>query len=116
MVTVSQVKAMGPELASVSDAFVQIYLDIVTSCFLGKEFWGDCYDTAVKLMTAHFVTVAGRGGASSSGPVTSERVGDLARSYGSFQFDGDIDELSTTPYGVMFITLRRTKLRTPFCV
>jgi hypothetical protein len=113
-VVAADVKALGSELASLSDSFVNIYLDIA-GCLIDADAWGDCADQALKLMTAHLLTLATRGGGS-GGPVSSERVGDLAIQYGAITGNSDIQELEGTSYGVMLAQLRRAKFFLPLCV
>ena len=96
---------------------------------IAKEFicegkWGrpTKYVTAVSYLTAHImkdggIGVESNGSSSVSGPVTSERVGDLSRTYASNALtSGSQTDLmfSTTKYGRMYLALRKTLLVTPF--
>lgn len=112
--TPAEVQALGSDLESLSDAFVQQYIDIA-ECLISEDAWGDCGEKALLLMSAHLAALGARGGA--SGSVSSEKVGDLQKSYSSINTLGkDVNELALTSYGMMLSQLRRTLLVTPFCV
>ena len=77
-----------------------------------EKAWGKCADEAIYYLTAHMLAstggIGGSGGAN-AGPVTSESVGQLSRSYGQVNVGNGNDELlATTRYGQQFIELRRT--------
>ena len=72
------------------------------------DIFGAAYSYALALVTAHLVNTVGTSGASgggASGAVTSEKEGDLARSYASAAVPGV--GLSTTQYGLDFLNLKR---------
>jgi hypothetical protein len=113
-ITSSDIKALGTEFSGLSDSMIETYIGIA-QCLISEDAWGCCYSQALSLMTAHLVTLGARAGV--GGPVTSERVGDLSRSYGTLNSGtGDINELAQTSYGTMLSMLRRAQFRTPFCV
>ena len=89
---------------------VELYKD-----FCGKKYFGKFWSRAVALLTAHFLTLEklkGSEGATSfaitGGTLTSEKEGDLQRSYSSSSNSSNTaDELFTkTLYGKMFLQLR----------
>lgn len=113
MVDAQLVKDIAPELTDESDVRIDLFIDI---CKLRNDagVWGDKYDYAVALDACHELTMANRRG--SGGPVTSERVGDLAVGYGSFQAGKLQSPYDMTAYGQMYINLRKTLLVTPIVV
>ncbi len=73
--------------------------------------WGSLADDGVKYLTAHLTTVAVRasasGGAIPRGPLTSETVGPLSRSYAAPAASSGADgELGSTTYGQRYLALR----------
>lgn len=110
IVTTADVISYAPELTG--NALLQIYLDFAKT-FVNETKWGVKYKASVCLLTAHFVTLSIRG-AGSSGPITSERVGELAVSYGSAS--DKADELLATTYGTMYLQYRKTLTITPLVV
>lgn len=75
--------------------------------------WGDCTDEAIYYLTGHLISSTGGAGGSGggvAGPITSESVGSVSRSYGQVNVNqGGNDELyATTRYGQMFLNLRRS--------
>jgi len=69
---------------------------------IGQHFGGK-REQAVAYLAAHILTVGEIGGAA-AGPVTSEREGDLARSYGVSAGGGGLE---TTAYGREFQAIRQ---------
>lgn len=88
----------------------------VASLRVNPAVWGagsssDLSPYATALLTAHMLAVGGglggHGGAA-GGPLSSESVGDLSRSFGTVGQAGTGDqELLTTRYGQEFVALRR---------
>lgn len=109
-VTASEVKELGPELASLSDSLVNIYLDIAGE-LVDEKVFGTKYSNALKLFTAHLVTMSQRQGV--GGNVTSQTVGSLSQSYGGPQGD---ELLNLTSYGQMYLLIRKTLTQSPLCV
>lgn len=98
MAAIDILPIIAPEFAGAANAS-----DVVTLAEqrVGVAF-GEVRDQAVAHLAAHMLTTAQRGG--SSGPVTSERVGDLAQSY-AVQAGGT--GLDSTAYGKEFLRLKR---------
>ena len=102
------VKALAPEFKDLPDADIQTFLDLA-AVFLDAGVWGDKYSVGHAYMAAHMLSVRDRFGV--GGPVTSEAVGGVSASYGSI---GTADEeLGSTSYGLMFVSLRRTAVYSP---
>lgn len=95
-----EVKALGAELDSFSDSTVKIFIDIASE-LLDSNTFGTRYNTAVKLLAAHLLTMSARQG--SGGAVESERVGDLSRSY---KIPVSDEQYNQTSYGQMFLKVR----------
>lgn len=109
-------RKIAPELDTLDDEEVNDVL-----CFIGdivsKKQFGKVYDRAVALLTAHQLTLQNiirndeNGGAATSitaGAVTSEREGDLQRSYGGVSSSSNAadDLLKKTVYGLQYLALR----------
>ena len=79
-ITATNVKARAPEFASLSDATVDIFIaDAATR--LSSVVWGVYYASAHLYLTAHLLSVSYPNMATASGPVQSETVGQVSRSY-----------------------------------
>jgi Protein of unknown function (DUF4054) len=106
MITPTTFKNLYPEFAAESDPRVQTFLDVAWE-ELGSR-W-DAYplrkDRAQGLLAAHALLGANRGSGSPGGPVTSDSVGDLSRSYGSSAVY--TSNLGNTFYGQEFERLKK---------
>jgi hypothetical protein len=111
MVTPADIKALFPEFASESDLRIQLFLD-QAAFSVNASVWGNKADFAIQYLTGHLLTVANRGGSGAAGPVTSEKVGDLQRSYAN-NVSAVAHELGSTGYGMEFLRLRRSLYITP---
>jgi hypothetical protein len=96
------VKDIAPELASEPNKRINIFINMATNC-VNETVWGDKCPDAVALLTAHFMTMANRGGV--GGAVKSEKVGDLSTTYGSSANEQSL--LAQTSYGSMFLQMMR---------
>lgn len=90
---------------------------------INTKVWGSKAPNGVKLLAAHFLAQLGFGTVSGSGdiagPVTSEKVGDLQRSYAATSISGGSvsDSIfNTTRYGRLYLLLRKTIPTTPIVV
>lgn len=107
-VSVGEVKQTFPEFSAYTNPQIQFWLDLATSQ-VNPNVFAEKTDSAVRVLTAHYLDLAGRGGA--AGPVTSERVGGLSRSYGTVS--AEASELASTSYGSIFLSILRTLPVTP---
>lgn len=107
-VTVGNIKNNFPELSALPESQLQFYLNIATSLVNANVFL-EKTDYAIQLLAAHFITLMSSGGG--AGPVTSESVGELSRSYGTLS--GNLEELSQTTYGAMLRLLIKSLPITP---
>ena len=96
MITWNDVLSVASGLDSLSSRAQETILDIV-SRQVNATAWGDRANDGMIMLAAHLGTVAKRQGV--GGPVTSEKLGEMARSYG---FMGGRSALSTTAYGMEF--------------
>jgi hypothetical protein len=102
MTALQYFRLLAPEFASISDAIVNQWLTIAemfvpTGCIDAEK-----YAMATALYAAHLIKqsiVSASGGA--VGPVTMEKEGDLARSYGTTK--GDDSVLGSTTYGLQYM-------------
>lgn len=101
------VRDIAPELATEPEARLQTFLDFA-ALSINSSVWGAKADFAQALLAAHYLTMANRGGA--GGALTSEKVGDLSRSYG--QLEG-AELYGATAYGMQYVQLRKTLVITP---
>ena len=101
-------RLLAPEFASVADATVNSWLTMA-----GNLIAVGCLDAeraamAQALYAAHLLSLttrSGQGGAAALGPVTSEREGDLSRTYATIK--GGDTLLGSTSYGQQYIDLTR---------
>jgi hypothetical protein len=126
-VTYEDVVKVAPEFATLAedvDGQTQIEDQIeFARIFVNEDKWGTGAKTvkAIAVLAAHFLKILGfgenAGGSSAAGPVTSEKVGDLQRTYQSSlgtMGTSTADRLfSETSYGRTFVLLRKTILITP---
>lgn len=128
MIDVSKddVLVYAPEFSDLPEEVVDSIIELARS-FVSETKWDTKAKQGICLMTAHLLKELGftydeeedettNTGTDVTGPVASEKVGDLARSYGTFDFskgsEGD-QLLATTKYGKTFLMLRKTLLFTP---
>ena len=101
-------RLLAPEFASVADGTVQTWLAMA-----GNLIDPGCLDAERTAMTralyaAHLLSLTlsiGQAGNGALGPVTSEREGDLQRTYGALK--GSDSWLGQTPYGQQYIAITR---------
>ena len=116
----SYVKALFPEFSAVNDVRIQALLDIA-NLSVSQKVWGSAYAPGMAYLVAHLLKRSGAaigvsGGSSNAGTVSSEKVGELPRSYSAPGGSGSSGEdafLSTTSYGMEYLRLRRQLLVTP---
>lgn len=99
----SDVVAIAPELASVVTATQNKILAFVDLQF-NTTLWGDKLDMGKTYLAAHLGTLSRRAGA--GGPVVSESVGQVSRSYAASIASGAA-MLESTSYGLEYKRLLR---------
>lgn len=102
-------KAIAPQYLAEDPARVAVFA-VMAAERIAKDVFGGLYNQAVAYLTAHLMTLADRmsQGGGDLGPVKSASTGGVSVSYGWSTTWGAWDaDLSSTPYGVSFIALRR---------
>lgn len=103
----ADVVPIASALASTSVATQNLVLAIVNR-EIDDTAWGDLADDGRRYLAAHFGTIfSGAGGGAIAGPVTSETLGQMARSYGTISGMGIPPALAKTWYGVEYYRLLR---------
>lgn len=102
--TLERFRLVATEFASIADSVVNGHIEIASERIDAVQFGSD-YQQALAYLAAHQLAIAGRGG-NASGPVVSERAGELSITYGYAQAS---DALETTAYGRAFIALRQSR-------
>lgn len=106
-VTASDVRAIATEFAAVLDAVIDPYIAMAERRTF-REAWGVKADDGVIFLVAHFLKLSEAQSALSAGPVTSETVGPLSRSYATVGGGTSSDNvLSSTVWGREYIALRQ---------
>lgn len=101
----ADVVPIAPNLATAPAATQTLVLAIVDRQ-IDVGVWGAFADDGRRYLAAHLGTLAITGGAGAAGPVTSESLGAMSRSYASLT--GNIDPtLATTRFGVEYFRLLR---------
>ncbi len=103
---------IGPEFANEDPARITKFIAIA-KLFIDPKVWGKKTDVGHAYFTAHLLKSSplSNGGGGAVGPITSETVGDLSRTFASAQISNT--DHSATAYGRIFDQLRRTLLITP---
>lgn len=118
-ITWPQVVALDATLATVPDAVQVDLLAYANSALNPKMFTASAYKLARLYLAAHFGTLSipgEAGGAPVAGPVVSESVGGISRTY-ALVSDASNSTFSTTTHGQMYAFLVRTsKARLPFAL
>lgn len=110
--------AYEPAAASIDEERIDLFIGYAETQ-VNRDVWGDLADQAVILLTLHglYTTGPSSGASSGQGPVTSEKVGDLQRSYASPASGAYSDStLARTGYGQEYLRLRKTLVFTPMVV
>lgn len=93
----------GGGFAAVSDAQMQIFLTLAAAQ-LSEPAWGDCYDMAHGLLTAHLLSESTHAASGSAGPVSGASAGGLSVSYGGGTASA-AEGYRRTRYGQMLLDL-----------
>lgn len=112
-VTTVTLKALFPEFSAQSDQRVQSFLDMATRR-VDTGVFGTLFDDAVSFLTAHMLTKAILTQSGGGLIVTTEKVGDLERSYA--QHGAGATGYASTAYGAEFLKLRRAVTPSPMVV
>lgn len=116
MTDIAGFRARFPEftLPIASDARVQLFLDDA-SMQINASLWGAKTDLGIYYLAAHLLAIDNATGMTGGtfGPVTSEAVGQVSRSYASNGTPGHASEFGATKYGMNYYRLWRTVPATP---
>jgi len=111
MITKQDIRDQFPEFDCVSNGVVDLAIEeaecAISDCF------GETRDLAMKYIVAHELTL--RMNNSSGGIVTSEKIGDLSRSYSVDTSDSDA-YYRQTQFGLKFLNMRDSIVTTPFLI
>ncbi len=105
-ITIAKLAEYFPQFASVAVSR-EATLNSMADLWVNADKFGDACEYGKVLMMAHLLALGDQGGA---GPVTSETVGKLARSFGSVAATG---WLELTSFGVEFKRLVRQRVCFP---
>lgn len=94
----------APELSTLGVATQTAILAIVERQ-IDADAWGEFADDGRRFLAAHLGTIGAARYGGAAGPVTSETLGAMSRSYGSLVADSGL--LSTTRYGTEYLRLMR---------
>jgi hypothetical protein len=109
--TEADIEALYPEFTSVDSALITPWLE-VTEELIDAECFGALQSQAQAMFTAHFIARIPNSGVGPSAPVTSKKIDKIQASYAVATLPTD-QELSSTKYGIDFITLRDSILCGP---
>lgn len=101
--SVSDFKVDFPEFEAVDNAIVTRFL-AKAGLRVNLTAWGAKADDGIGYLTAHLLKRLEQGDGAASGPVASEKVGDIAVSYGVSE-DFKDRELASTVYGRQYLDL-----------
>lgn len=104
MLSISEFKTDFPEFESTDNATVTRFIG-KAEIRVNRTEWGNKADDGIGFLTAHLLKRLEQGDGAASGPVASERVGDIAVSYGVSD-DFKNRELASTAYGRSYLDLQ----------
>ncbi len=104
MLTVSDFKTDFPEFEALANGTVSRFIG-KAEIRVNRTQWGVKADDGIGFLTAHLLTRREEGDGAASGPVVSDRVGDIATSYAVSE-DFKDRELASTAYGRQYLDLQ----------
>lgn len=106
MIDWSSVVAIAPQLSTVATG-IQSYALNFADAQIDDDAWGDpaVADMGRAALAAHLAASFSAPGSSVQGPLTSETVGPMSRSYAALQMSLTDSYLSTTKYGLLYLQL-----------
>lgn len=121
-VNAAQVKAFAEEFEKLGNAKIELFIGYA-KLSVPTKVWGIQSEFAMILLTCHLLKLAQlssfSGKSGKSGPVVSETVGSLSKTYGPWSFNTSSlkpSSLTQTVYGAEFLRLQGSKLVTPLMV
>jgi len=105
-------KARFKEFDCEESSRIQVFLDdALLYCDATK--FGTRADQAQYYLAAHLMKLSDLAASGASGPLVSEKVGEVSKSYAQASSESDA-QLGMTAYGSEYLRIRRTILVTPF--
>lgn len=117
IITAADITNVASEFAQEATPRLESYIELAKS-FVSECTFGAKYKSAVIFMACHLLKLDKIGASGASGSISSERVGDLQTSYGAIGsgVDSKDADLAQTPYGLMFLRLKKSIQKTPMVV
>ena len=117
IITASDITDVASEFAQETTPRLESYIELAQS-FVSECAFKTKYKSAVIFMACHLLKLDKIGASGATGSVSSEKVGDLQTSYGTIGagVDPKDADLAQTPYGIMYLRLRKTIAKTPLVV
>ena len=108
--TKANVLLLAPELkdkAGFDDLYELLAADVRAE--ITEAIYGSQQERAQRYMVAHLATLSGvsSSNADAVGPLVTEKVGDVSKTYGLVQWAGGVERLDETRYGRVFMTIRK---------
>lgn len=111
-ISAASIKQRYPEFSSLSDSYISLVI-VDAALEVNSDEWLEKTDKGVQLMTAHLLALSQRASSGASGPLISERVGDLERQYGTINVNQLDGSFAQTKYGLEFVNVRKTISTSP---
>lgn len=113
-VTASDVREHFPEFSTATDTLIELWL-AQAERRVNTTQWGEKADDATLWLTAHLLKIDCQirgGGTPVAGPISSERVGDLSRTYSVPGGRLKDSFLASTVYGQQYLEMRKEMIGT----
>jgi hypothetical protein len=104
------VRIIAPELKDRPTSEFEVFQSLA-EVWLDEDVWGAKFTVGLAYLVAHLMTLSISRGGEIAGPLTSETVGATSASYGTSGLTEE--EMGTTGYGQMFVSLRRGIVYSP---
>lgn len=106
-VTVQQIRDRLPEFCKADNQIITAALASAVGCINADQWGAARADEGTVWLTGHLLVFLKAGSAMNTGPVTQEREGGLSIAYAVGEAFKE-SAYGSTPYGTMFLELRRT--------
>lgn len=109
----TNVLSIAPELSSIdNDIWMLILADVASE--VSSSIYGTKQEMAQRYLAAHYLTLISAANKQTSGPLSSERVGQVSMSYAQINYLNR-NRYDETSYGRVFNSIRRS-IVVPFMV
>ncbi|TZE83541.1 DUF4054 domain-containing protein [Calorimonas adulescens] len=116
MTPIEVLRLLAPEFSSISDEVITQWIELFTPFVSAKRF-GDTYNQALALLTAHKLKMAGYGDNTNGTIGDTLRVGSYSEGETSIGYTVNQGtnllndaELTLTTYGLQYLSLRRARI------